>query len=425
MMKYKKSSILTALGLSLSLVLAACSSESDQNPKQTSDVSIADKGSSKSQTPKTNQQSDKNPAASSSSSSGTQSNGGKENASSSNTTTPPTKTTNRKVDMSAVTAVRLADPKIGWVGGDGWIAKTVNGGKNWAVNYQGAGDVEQIFALNQQEVWATLDQGRNSLRLLQSQDGGANWTLIGTTPNKGFLHFISSNTALSGNAYSLDGGRTWHQISTPKNMVDQAYFHDLKNGWAVTQSNKILTVQRTVDGGKTWKPVLTKKLVSPLVDATIRSVGVNDAWIECIGDSGMNQTSYSVFHTMDGGKSWNTVIANSTAGGGPAPGFTQTDTNLPKNKGSKPGPLYVASPKVAFMGGTCPACDNPNSIGWTKDGGKTWVNSDETFKGYGNSYLAIADENHGWWITTENSKPSVMYTTSDGGSHWTKVHIFR
>lgn len=425
MMKYKKGKMLTALGLGLALILGGCGSEENQNPKQTSDVSIADKGQSKSETSNTKQHSGKNETAGSNQSSETQTNVGKTSSNSSKTSTPPTNISNKKINMSDVTAVRLADPQIGWVGGDGWIAKTVNGGKNWAVSYQGIGTVRQIFALNQQNVWATIDQGGNSLRLLQSKDGGLHWTLIGTTPNKEFLHFISGDTALSGNAYSLDGGRTWHPISTPKNMVDQAYFHDLKNGWAVTESNKVLTVQKTTDGGKTWRPVLTKKLASPLEGVIIRSTGVHDAWIECIGDSGMNQTSYSVFHTADGGNSWKTVIANSTAGGGPAPGFTQKDNKGPKNKGSKPGPLYVVSPQVAFMGGTCPACDNPNSIGWTKDGGKTWVNSKETFKGYGESYLAIADKNHGWWIMTENNKPSIMYTTSDGGTHWTKVHIFR
>ena len=70
------------------------------------------------------------------------------------------------------------------------------------------------------------------------------------------------------------------------------------------------------------------------------------------------------------------------------------------------------------------ACDHPNSIGFTKDAGKTWVNSKMTLDGNGDAYLAISDANHGWWITTENEKPSVMYTTTDGGLHWNQVHVF-
>ncbi|MBS4174368.1 hypothetical protein [Bacillus sp. FJAT-49736] len=425
MYKLKKRSIILALGLGFSLVLTGCGSEGEQNPKKTSDVTIADKGKTKEQSSNTKQELGKKESSEAGKVADSQNNTGKVNSNSSSTSMVPTKTSNKKVNMSAVTAVRIADPQIGWVGGNGWIAQTTNGGKAWAVVYQGYGTVQQIFALNQQNVWATLNQGGNSLRLLQSRDGGQHWTLIGTTPNQGFLHFVTETAALSGNAYSLDGGRTWHPISTPRNIVGQAYFHDLKNGWAVTQSKKVLYVQKTIDGGKNWSPVLTKKLASPMTNAVIRSAGTKDAWIECIGGSGMTQTSYSVFHTLDGGKSWKTVIANSTAGGGPAPGFSNNTTNGPKNKGSKPGPLYVVSPRVAFLGGACPACDNPNTIGWTKDGGKTWVNGDAAFKGYGDAYLAIADEHNGWWITTENTKPSILYTTSNGGTTWTHVHTFK
>jgi photosystem II stability/assembly factor-like uncharacterized protein len=49
---------------------------------------------------------------------------------------------------------------------------------------------------------------------------------------------------------------------------------------------------------------MTRTTVAPLNGALIRSAGTDDAWIECIGDSGMTQTSYSLFHTTDGGKHW-------------------------------------------------------------------------------------------------------------------------
>jgi hypothetical protein len=142
----------------------------------------------------------------------------------------------------------------------------------------------------------------------------------------------------------------------------------MNRGWAVTQSAKALEVKTTLDGGQTWQNVMTRKLFSSLNGILIRSNGADDAWIECIGDSGMTQTSYSLFHTKDGGKQWQTVIANSTAGGGPAPGFPTDYNKGPINTGSKPGALYVVNPDVAYMGGQCPACDKPNTIGWTTDG---------------------------------------------------------
>lgn len=326
-----------------------------------------------------------------------------------------------------VTAVRLADPQIGWTGGAGWIARTEDGGKTWKKQYQGTGTVQQIFALNAQDAWAVIspDPGKPAARqLLNTKDGGKTWSVVGQMPNAGFLHFVSTSEAFSANARTTDGGKTWTLLSIPDQTVGEAYFHDNDNGWAVTEGNGMIVVLATTDGGRTWNKTLSKQTIAPLSGATIRSAGKADAWVELIGDSGMSQTSYSLFHTSDGGKQWQPVLANSTAGGGPAPGFPIDYNEGPKNNGSKPGPLYVIDPKAAFMAGFCPACDKPNTIGWTKDGGKTWTNGTAAFPGYMGSLLAFADAERGWWICTDISEPSVMYTTADGGKTWTKVHTF-
>src|SRR5207247_419491 len=118
--------------------------------------------------------------------------------------------------------------------------------------------VQQIFALNHLDLWATINQGGNMSRILHSNDGGKHWSLVGTTPNQAFLHFTSKTTALSGNYLTQDSGKTWHLLPIPKDTVGDVYFHDEKNGWAVTQSNKALDVKRTNDGGNTWETVMTK-----------------------------------------------------------------------------------------------------------------------------------------------------------------------
>lgn len=326
-----------------------------------------------------------------------------------------------KVSMNGVTAVRLADAKSGWIGGKGWIARTEDGGVKWKIQYEGTGDIKQLFALNSQDAWAVAsDEGK----LLSTKDGGQHWTSVGKVPNQAFLHFVSKTEAFSGNAHTVDGGVKWTSLSVPEGTKGDAYFHDKNNGWAVRQVKDTIEVQRTQDGGKTWNKVMSRKTAASLTGVVIRSAGVNDAWIELIGESGMTQTSYSLFHTKDGGKNWLTVLANSTAGGGPAPGFPAGENTGPKNTGAKPGPLYVVSPDVAYMGGQCPSCDKPNSVGSTKDGGKTWVNGKESFTGYGELLLAMADINQGWLITNDNERPSVMYTTASGGVSWNKVHTF-
>ncbi|PYI52639.1 WD40/YVTN/BNR-like repeat-containing protein [Paenibacillus flagellatus] len=332
------------------------------------------------------------------------------------------------VRMGKVTAVRLADPQSGWVGGEGWIARTDDGGKSWKAQYGGAGTVAQLFALNGREAWAaqtgTGSAPSGGRVLLATTDGGEHWAPAGMVPNEGFLHFVSKEEAFSANARTTDGGKTWTTMPIPPHTVGDVYFHDKDNGWAATQEKDTIAVKRTTDGGQSWQTVMTRRTVAPATGAVIRSAGVNDAWVEWIGDSGMTQTSYSLFHTADGGKTWTTVIANSTAGGGPAPGFPIDHSSGPENAGSKPGALYVVDPKVAFMGGQCMACDKPNTIGWTTDGGKTWTNGEAAFEGYGEQLLAIADANNGWWITTDSTAPSVMYTTADGGKSWKKVYTF-
>jgi photosystem II stability/assembly factor-like uncharacterized protein len=183
-------------------------------------------------------------------------------------------------------------------------------------------------------------------------------------------------------------------------------------------------VERTTNGGKTWDTVMSRKLESDLTGAVIRSGGKPDVWVELIGDSGMTQTSYSLFHSSDGGSKWTTVIANSTAGGGPAPGFPIGDTSGPRNEGTGPGALYVVDKTTAVMSGVCSACDAPNTLGWTNDGGATWQNSPEKLPGYGQQQLGFADAKHGWWVLNDYETPSMLYVTSDGGKTWKQTFEF-
>ncbi|MBB6678965.1 WD40/YVTN/BNR-like repeat-containing protein [Cohnella lubricantis] len=329
--------------------------------------------------------------------------------------------------MSAVTALRLIDDTSGWTGGEGWIARTDDGGASWELQYTGGSfAVQQIFALNSNKVWATLDTGSaDGLKLIRSTDGGKHWSEAGTTPNAGFLHFTNDGTAFSGNAMTTDGGQTWKKLSVPNGVIGDVYFHDANNGWAVQSADGEYRFLHTADQGKTWKTVM--KRASDIVPAAsvIRSTGKNDAWIEVIGDSGMSQTSYVLFHTTDGGKTWLPAIVKNTAGAGPAPGFTMDDNGkYPNGTGSRPGDLYAVNPQTAFMGGYCPACDKPNTIQATADGGKTWSASPEEFGGYQGQIIAATDEKHVWLIAKDSTEPTVLHTSDDGGKSWQKAYTF-
>ncbi|MBE0334901.1 hypothetical protein [Paenibacillus sp. 23TSA30-6] len=335
-----------------------------------------------------------------------------------------------KVRMDDVTALRLIDGKSGWIGGKGWIARTDAGtsgsaGAAWDVQYQGQGTVQQIFALNGQQAWAVM---ADSGSLLATQDGGKRWESIGTVPKQGqagFLHFVSSKEGFTGNQYTKNGGQTWSALPVPDHTVGQPYYHDQQNGWAVTQSKEgSFGILHTTNGGQKWTTALSRKTEAPLNGVIIRSVERGNAWIELVGDTGMNQTSYSLWHTADSGQSWRAVLANATAGAGPAPGISQQDHQVPKNEGTAPGMLYAVNSSTALMGGYCAPCDKPNTIGWTNDGGKTWNNGKQSFDGYGSQQIGMANAKEGWAIFSDSEKAPVMYTTSDGGQHWTQSHVF-
>jgi photosystem II stability/assembly factor-like uncharacterized protein len=342
------------------------------------------------------------------------------------TTAETSPSPSKHASLGKVTALRLASFQTGWAGGEGWIARTDDGGKSWTTQLQHKYIVTQLFALNKLQAWATLDIGDSKkLQMLHTSDGGKHWTETGDVPNKGFLHFVSEKEAFSGNARTTDGGKSWSTLSVPELIVGDAYFHDRNNGWSVTQDKDNFGISRTTDGGKSWQTVMSKETTDPVTGSIIRSAGNNDAWIELFGDSGMTQTSYSLFHTVDGGTSWQPVLANSGAGSGPAPGYEMgKEATVPANTGNSPGMLYVVNPKAAFMGGQCLACDNPNTLGSTTDGGKTWVNLKSEFPGYGQQLIAAADADHIWWINTDSTEPSVMYTSADGGQKWIKTYTF-
>lgn len=330
------------------------------------------------------------------------------------------------ISLGTPSALRMVDFKSGWAGGDGWIAHTGDGGKTWQSSYKTDRGVLQIFALNDKLVWATLGaENEKTAELVSTKDGGKTWNAVGQVPGRDFLHFVNENEAFSGKWTTKDGGKTWTALAVPNNLVGDVYFHDRSNGWAVTQtSGKKFSFLHTQDGGKTWKTVYDKAWDGEVNGAVIRSAGKSDAWIELIGGTGMTQTAYSLFHTADGGKTWKTVVANNTAGGGPAPGFKMDDKGVPAGPGNSPGTLYVVDTKTAFLGGQCSACDKPNTLGHTADGGKTWVNEKPELPGYGQQLIAAADAKQVWWVLTDAEQPSIMYTTQDSGAHWSKAYTF-
>ncbi|WP_028548104.1 hypothetical protein [Paenibacillus sp. UNC451MF] len=338
---------------------------------------------------------------------------------------------------TAVTSIKFISPTEGWAGGDGVVLHTKDGGVQWEKQYQGPGQIEAFSFIDNSKGWAFVRTGgasgdsgsTNSKvqgRLLQTTNGGALWSVVSqSAPISKSIRFISDQEGFSGNQYTSDGGKTWTALSVPANIKGEPFFISKSQGWAVTMKEPNYQVQLTKDGGKTWKPVWTHSTVSQVTNAVIRSTETSDAWVLLIGETGMNQTSYTLLHSKDEGKNWKTVVANSTAGGGPAPGYKIGEQPGPKGPGTKPGQLNAVSSDVAFLIGECAPCGDNGAVtvGSTQDGGISWVNGSQQLPGL-NANASFLDGKNGWIMVGSYNQPSKLYQTVDSGKKWTQVQTF-
>ncbi|WP_282936944.1 hypothetical protein [Paenibacillus sp. RC67] len=335
-----------------------------------------------------------------------------------------------------VTSIKFISSTEGWAGGDGVVLHTKDGGAHWEKQYQGPGQIEAFSFIDNSKGWAYVRTGSSGEsgstnnkvqgRLLQTTNGGVLWTVISqSAPISKSIRFISDQEGFSGNQYTSDGGKTWTALSVPADMKGEPFFFSKNQGWAVTMKESNYQVQLTKDGGKTWKPVWTHSTVSQVTNAVIRSTEANDVWVLLVGETGMNQTSYTLLHSKDEGKNWKTVVANSTAGGGPAPGYKVGEQPGPKGPGTKPGQLSAVSSQAAFLIGECAPCGDNGAVtvGSTQDGGTSWVNGSQQLPGL-TANASFLDGKQGWIVVGSYNQPSKLYQTLDGGKKWTQVQTF-
>ena len=148
------------------------------------------------------------------------------------------------------------------------IAKTINGGGSWIIQYTELGGINTVSCLD--VFFPSLDTGyviaKSGGAVYKSYNGGNNWSqtvLEGHTLTD--LNFISVKTgwacATEGFIYkTTDFGNSWSNTSTPVSVtLNSVFFINDTVGWAVGNGGSII---KTINGGLTTKENLSNKIPS-------------------------------------------------------------------------------------------------------------------------------------------------------------------
>ena len=325
------------------------------------------------------------------------------------------------------TDIQFLSRSTGRAAGTGFILGTSDAECHWQTVYEGPWQFGQIDFTDNVHGWALASLPSNPAPvLLRTADGGSHWKGVYT----GKLHFeriqfLSAKTGFgytATGAYRTDNGcNGWMKVPTPAN-TRYSVFNDTKTGYALTvEPGQGYRIYQTRDGGRSWAAKLKVKAAST-AGGQIYSKD-NQVWAILYGDSGMSQVSYSLYGSTDQGSHWKRVIAQDTAGGGPAPGSGKaTVSSGPAQPGGHPGNMQLYGKETAILAGGSPA-GGMVSIGVTYDGGNTWKNIKPSVNGF-DARISFVNAKTGWMAVTSATKASI-YSTQDGGATWSRKFAFR
>lgn len=289
-------------------------------------------------------------------------------------------------------AVDVVSPKVIWAAGggfdravkDGTVVRTLNGGLTWQ-NVTPPGGATQVF------------------RDVEAFDAKHAVVLATSTVNDGF-----SNAGPARISRTEDGGAHWTAFDADTPDFDSMGFfnrhHGLAFGDPVSGEFPILA---THDGGSTWglvEPIaIPGALVSEFGRATgtsLVAVGPDDAWF---GTNPDLDPAARVFHTRDGGTTWEVVTTPIPGGinGIVSLSFRSRKTGLAVGGTAPPSPFVETGVGVAAR---------------TSDGGNTWSpvgplggfrNSVVWIRGVANTAIAVG--------------PAGSDLSHDGGHTWEKI----
>ena len=195
------------------------------------------------------------------------------------------------------------DSLNGWVvtKNNGYVLYTSNGGNNWSVQLDSAGDLQAVQFLDNLTGYV-LGNGLHGV-IYKTTNGGKNWNLIHDfNPTVFFrdISFINNYTGwvcsrdnFDGGVFkTTDGGMSWdHQLNYAFENPQSIFFINTNIGWISSENRKIF---KTTNGGINWN----LQFINSHNLGSIFFLNENTGWV---GSSG-------ILKTTNGGVNWNTSI---------------------------------------------------------------------------------------------------------------------
>lgn len=335
------------------------------------------------------------------------------------------------------TGVSFVSATEGWVCGNSTILHTTDGGITWVTQSVPAGaDAIEIRFVDSQNGWAA-----GALRtILHTINGGQTWNLqVGGDsvdpgnryPFNGLDAVDAANAVAVGGGNSIyttnNGGALWVNRGSGSGTIPfRVARTDAKHLWAANSNSEVLY---STNGGKKWaRSIIQVSLGCDICSNTadIAFLSNSEGWAVINGDF---TTSSWVWHSLDGGKTWQTLNVTST---GPLSGLAIVDAQTLVAvsgiqdsifRSTNGGNTWTSVPhlgggswfgSVRFVPGT--------QTGWTvgtsgkilksTDGGATWTLQRTATHSFNLIDVSFADVNNGWTVGGEE-----LHTT-DGGTTW-------
>lgn len=327
----------------------------------------------------------------------------------------------------AMNDVAFPDARHGWLGGDGEILGTTDGGRTWRVEWREPGMlVAEVDALDATHAWAFAQHvaadGELSRQTILRTVDGRRWAASPVPHTMAGLRFTSASSGWAIDqgvvpqglwtttgvgqsagrlAYTGDGGRTWVPTGVPS--VDAVCFDGSRLGWAVGPSG----VWSSSDAGRRWGRVGPEPRAAFSFGMSLACRG-GRLWLlqNLMGGAGGHQ-DYAGWASTDGGRRWRQVLWNGFFPGGAPTAFSAD---------AYPGPLVAPSASTAIEAGWSPS-GIEDSITVTRDGGRTWRTT--RVPGIQNAPRIAAPDALHWFLLAQSMTGSpVLVATADGGRTW-------